>query len=272
MNYLELCSIIILLLYLHKILSMDIVQSYKQIEGYRLRNNCGIPKDSTIKSRLYNWKKQGLLSHIRKGVYLPSALQDKFRIACNAIEDGCLVYHAALEYYLLQTQEFNWLYVHSSSNFRTFTYQNESYMYKPVKFLHNPVIVDGDEPYPIRVTSLSQTVIDCLYNINLAGGLEELLYAVSELDPRKIQEKEMLYCLEQYGSKSLYQRAGFILSLFKEALALSDSFFEACKAGMGKNISYLVNPYHCDSFSKEWNLCIPGNVMKQIQKGSYYEI
>lgn len=251
---------------------MDIVQSYKQLERFRLHNPNGTPEYSTIKSRFYNWKKKGLLSHVRKGVYLPSELNDKFRIACNAVEKGCLVYHAALEYYLLQTQEFNSLYVHSSSPFRTFTYQNESYLYKPVKFLHHPVVIDEATPYPIRVTSLSQTIIDCLYNINLAGGLEELLYAISELDPKGIREKDMLYCLKLYKSKSLYQRAGFILSHFKETLGLSDSFFETCKTGMGKTISYLINPYYCDSFSKDWNLCIPENVMKQIQKDNYYEI
>lgn len=247
---------------------MDALQSYKNIERYRLDQNIGIPNDSTIKFRFYHWKKRGVLSHVRKGVYLPSDLQDKFRIACNAVDEGCLVYHAALEFYMLQTQEFNWLYVHSSSNFRTFTYQNESYIYKSVKFLHHPVIIDGGEPYPIRVTSLSQTLIDCLYNINLAGGLEELLYAISEINSSDIQEEDMIYCLNRYKSKSLYQRTGYILFHFKDTLQLSDSFFQICKSGMGKNISYLVNPYYCDSFSKEWNLCIPDNIMKQIQKDS----
>lgn len=251
---------------------MDTIQAYKKIEQYRLKQEAKTPKDSTIKSRFYHWKKQGILAHVRKGVYLPSDLHDKYRIACNVVEEGCLVYHSALEYYMLQTQEFNWLYVHSPSNFRTFTYQNESYICKPIKFLHHPVIIDKNEPYPIRVTSLSQTVIDCLYNINLAGGLEELLYAIAEITPTDILEDDMLHCLKLYNSKSLYQRTGFLLSLFKELLQLSDSFFEACKAGMGKNISYLVNPYHCNSFSKEWNLCVPDNVMKQIQKDMYYEI
>ncbi len=208
--------------------------------------------------------RKGVLLQVRKGVYLPADLQDKFRIACNAVEEGYLVYHAALEYYLLQTQEFNALYVHSPISFRPFTYEGESYVYKPVKFLYRPLIIDKNEPFPIRVTSPSQTIIDCLYNINLAGGLEELLYALSKLAPDKIKESEMLHCLKLYGSKSLYQRTGFLLSKFKDTLQLSDRFFEVCKAGMGKNISYLVNPYYCNSFSKEWNLCIPGNIMKQL--------
>ncbi len=251
---------------------MDIHQTYQHIERYQsARSLKQLPADS-IRSRFRQLKKQGILSQVRKGVYLPSDLQNKFQIACNAVEEGCLVYHAALEYYLLQTQEFNSLYVHSAAPFRTFIYENESYIYKPVKFLYHPLIVGESEPFPIRVTSLNQTIIDCLYNINLAGGLEELLYALADLTPDKIKEREMLHCLKLYGSKSLYQRAGFVLSHFKEALQLSDRFFEVCKSGMGKNISYLINPYYCQSFSKEWNLCIPKDVMKQIQKDGYYAV
>lgn len=251
---------------------MNTNQTYKKIEQYQLNQGADTPKSSTIKSRFYQWKKQGMLAYVRKGVYLPTDLHDKFRIACNAVEDGCLVYHAALEYYMLQTQEFNSLYIHSPSTFRPFTYLNQSYIYKPVKFLHKPIIIDKKEPYPIRVTSLSQTVIDCLYNINLAGGLEELLYALSDIAPETINEKDMLHCLKLYNSKSLYQRAGYILSCFKESLQLSDAFFMSCKSSIGSNVSYLINPYHCNSFSKEWNLCIPYNIMKQIQKDSIYEV
>ncbi len=257
---------------MHKILSMDIQHIYNKTERYGQLYSDKRISENAIKSRMSYLKKQGILSHIRKGVYMPSDMQDKFRIACNAVDDGCIVYHAALEYYLLQTQEFNWLYVHSSSCFRTFEYMNESYIYKPVKFLLNPVLIDGDNPYPIRVTSLNQTIIDCLYNINLAGGLEELLYAISELDPEKISEDEMLHCLKLYNNKSLYQRAGFILHHYKDKLGLSDDFFDVCRKNIGNNTSYLVHPYHCNSYSKEWNLCIPDNVMKQNQKDAYYEI
>ena len=78
-----------------------------------------------MKSRLYSWKKRGLLSHIRRGVYLPANIQNKYQIACNSVDNGCLAYHSALEFYMLQTQEFNWLYVHSSTPFRSFEYLNQ---------------------------------------------------------------------------------------------------------------------------------------------------
>ena len=257
---------------MHKILSMNIQQNYNKIQTYRSRINSKAKSDSAILAHLAYLKVRGELSHIRKGVYLPSDMQDKFRIACNSVDDACLVYHGALEYYMLQTQEFNWLYVHSSSAFRTFNYMNQSYIYKPVKFLYKPVVIDSGSSFPIRVTSLSQTIIDCLYNINLAGGIEELLYALAEIKAESINEMDMIHCLEYYDNKSLYQRTGFILEQFKERLDLSDSFFELCHEKIGKNISYLINPYYCNSFSKKWNLCIPDNLQKQTKTELTYAI
>lgn len=226
---------------------------------------------NTQKSRLYNWKKKGLISHIRKGVYLPVDIQNNFQIACNSVQDGCLSYHTALEYYLLHTQAFNWLYIHSTSPFREFTHLNEKFIYKPLKFIHKPLIDKGQSDFPITVTSLNQTIIDCIYNIGLAGGLEELLYALAETESPLINEEEMLKCLQLYDFKSLYQRAGYLLSHFKDTLKLSDSFFYTCKEEMGQNVSYLISPDYCDSFSKEWNICAPKNVMKEIQKSYSYE-
>jgi predicted transcriptional regulator of viral defense system len=243
-------------------ISKDIIK----IDAYR--PNIGY---NTQKSRLYNWKKRGVISHIRKGVYFPTDIQNKFQIACNSVENGCLSYHAALEYYLLQTQEFNWLYIHSSVPFREFVYQNEKYIYKPLKFIYKPLVDKENPEFPIIVTSLSQTIIDCIYNIGLAGGIEELLYALVEADSSRINESEMLECLRLYDMKSLYQRAGYLLSYFKDILKLSNLFFDVCKRGMGQNVSYLTSPYSCDSFSKEWNICAPKNVMKQMQKDYFYE-
>ena len=226
---------------------------------------------NTLKSRLYNGKRKGFISHIRKGVYLPTEIQNKFQIACNSVKDGCLSYHAALEYYLLHTQAFNWLYVHSSAPFREFIYQNEKYVYKPLKFIYKPLVDSENSEFPITVTSLSQTIIDCIYNIGLAGGIEELLYALVEVDSSKINEREMLKCLSLYNMKSLYQRTGYLLSQFKDVLELSDSFFDVCQNEMGQNVSYLIAPDYCDSFSKEWNICAPKDIMKEIQKSYSYE-
>ena len=216
---------------------------------------------NTRKSRLYNKTRQGVLSHVRKGVYVPSYLTDKFMIACHAVANGCLVYHSALEYYALHTQSFNWVYVHSTTPFRTFEHLNETYIYKPVNYLINPCFDHADENYPIKVTSLSQTVIDCIRHIDLAGGLEELMNALDWIETGKLDEAEMIQCLNAVPSKSVFQRVGYLLSLYQEQLGLSDAFFEHCKEQIGNNVSYLSPNEDCDTYDKKWKLCVPKAIL-----------
>ena len=222
---------------------------------------------NTRKSRLYNKTRKGVLSHVRKGVYVPSYLTDKFRIACNAVENGCLVYHSALEYYTLHTQSFNWVYIHSTTPFRTFIHLNETYIYKPVNCLINPNLDFANENYPIRVTSLSQTIIDCIRHIDLAGGLEELMNALDWLGIGKLDETEMIQCLDAAPSKSVYQRVGYLLSLYQEQLGLSDAFFDHCKNQIGNNVSYLTPDENCDFYDKKWKICVPK--VEQKEYGTY---
>lgn len=206
-----------------------------------------------------------MLASVRRGVYMPVDIDNKFIIGCNAVEDSVLAYHSALEYYLRQTQEFNELYIHSTQNFRTFRHLGETYSYKKLKFLNNVVEIKDGSGYTLRVTSISQTLVDCMYNINLSGGIEELMYALAECLAEDILEEEILRSLELYDNKSLWQRAGFLFSLFNKRLKLSDDFFKKCKTAMGNNQSYIINPYFCNSFDKEWNLCIPDNLQSQIK-------
>lgn len=224
---------------------------------------------NTRKSRFYHKTRQGVLLHIRKGVYLPSSVSNKFVIACQAVDDGCLAYHSALEYYALHTQSFNWLYVHSTTPFRTFEHLNETYIYKPVPTLINPLVDFVSDQYPIKVTSLSQTIIDCIRRIDLAGGLEELLHALQWIDKGNLSENDMLSCLDSAPSKSAYQRTGFLLSQFNDSLGLSDRFFQHCKKKIGNNVCYLSADEDCSAFDNEWKICVPKTMKKQVEYELY---
>ena len=244
--------------------TMNLHRTYTLANAY-LKPQSTPVKESVMWSRLRQGKKKNLLALVRKGVYMPVGIDNKFVIGCNAVQDGVLAYHSALEYYLLQTQEFNELYIHSSQNFRTFEYRGETYSYKKLKFLHNAIRTDDKSGYALRVTSLSQTLVDCMYNINLAGGIEELMYAISECPTNDVCENDLLKCLELYNNKSLWQRAGFLFSMFNHRLNLSEDFFKKCKSAMGKNQSYIINPYFCNRYDKDWNLCIPDNLQAQFK-------
>lgn len=242
---------------------MDVEKTYNLASAYLNSNSAD--KKSVMWSRLRQGKKKNLLALVRRGVYLPVDIENKFIIGCNAVENGVLAYHSALEFHLLQTQEFNEMYIHSSQNFRSFDYLGEKYSYKKLRFLNNIIETDDSSGYTLRVTSVSQTLVDCMYNINLAGGIEELMYALAECTAQQISENELLNNLKRYDNKSLWQRAGFLFSLFNKKLNLSEDFFNKCKISMGNNQSYIINPYFCNSFNKEWNLCIPSNLLSHIK-------
>lgn len=238
-------------------------QLYTQLRNYIHLNYPD--SELNIEKQFEFWKKNGMISRVKRDVYIPSELLNKFKIACACIDNGVLCYHAALEYYLLQTQEFNTLYVNSSKIFRPFTYQGIQYVYKPLAFLYKPVHLKNKDGYNIKVTSIEQTIIDCLYNINLAGGIEELMYALYDIEGNTINEHDIMVCLNKYDKKSLYQRAGYLLSPYKQKWHLSESFFKKCKEKSKGNVSYLVNPYYCNKYDRTWNICIPDNLESSLK-------
>jgi len=233
-------------------------QSYSQLINYI---NMNYPlSEQNIKKQFEFWKRNGMVSKVKRDTYIPTLMMDKYKIACACIDNGILCYHAALEYYLLQTQEFNVLYVNSSKVFRTFAYQGIQYVYKPLAFIYKPLQLKNKDGYDIKVTSLEQTVVDCIYNIGLAGGIEELMYALQEIDGKKIKELDLMACLDKYNKKSLYQRAGYLLNPYKKEWNLGESFFIKCRQKSKGNVSYLINPHYCNKYVQEWNLCVPDNL------------
>lgn len=236
---------------------------YNQISNYLFSNNS--ISNQKIEKQIKFWKGNGIITRVKRNQYIPTELTDKFRIACACVDNGILCYHAALEYYLLQTQVFNILYVNSSKLFRDFTYQGIQYVYKPLNFIYKPLYVKYKDGYNIQVTSIEQTIIDCIYNINLAGGIEELMYALYEVKGIHIKENDLMVCLNKYNKKSLYQRAGYLLSPYKQKWNLSESFFDKCKSKSLGNVSYLINPYYCNKYDSQWNICIPDNLESTLK-------
>lgn len=99
----------------------------------------------------------------------------------------------------------------------------------PMKFTYNTLASKSMDETPFFVTSLSQTIVDYIRHIDLAGGLEELMYALSSLGAGQLNERDLLVCLEAYDIASLWCRVGNLLSLHQDRLALSDRFLNTCR-------------------------------------------
>ena len=129
---------------------------------------------------LYKYSRRNSIVRIRRNVYLPTNPVDgfvdenKYEIGCNSVPGSYLSYHSAMEFYGLQNQVWNRIYLSSAKRFRPFEFEFVEYMYAPDR--HREGIVRPAEHVSVRVTDMERTILDCIDQPDLAGGLEELVY------------------------------------------------------------------------------------------------
>ena len=95
----------------------------------------------------------------------------KFEVASKISESSFICYHSALEYYGIANQVFSNVFVGSLTRFNNFVFNDNEFIFKSaknIKFVNN-IINEG-----IKVSSIEKTIVDCIDNINLAGGIEEV--------------------------------------------------------------------------------------------------
>lgn len=218
--------------------------------------------ESTAKSLLASGLHKGTLCRIKSNLYGVTDMAtglcaaNKYEIASNISNTACVAYHSAMEYHGLGHQLFNEMSVISVSTFRTFEFEDITYI------RHQPKITEGVMVpvmnSKVKVTDLERTVIDCIDRIKYAGGLEELLNnftSVAYIDETKLQTY-----LDAYGKASLYQKAGYLLSMYKKQWRLSAGFFHHCKAHIGQSTRYLADVVSNSVYDWEWRLCVPENM------------
>ncbi len=153
---------------------------------------------------------------MRNGLYVAVdsagyVFSSKFEIASKISKDSFISYHSVLEFYGVDNQVFSDVIVSPSSRFNNFEFDDIEYINKVTK---NYIGVTNIVTSGVRVSSLAKTIIDCIDNINLAGGIEEILNTLDQI--KVLEEKKLLRVLKSYNKVLLYQRVGFILEHFKD--------------------------------------------------------
>jgi len=111
--------------------------------------------------------------------------------------------------------------------------------------------------------------VDGINDYEKSGSLEELLRCIgmiAYLDPVKLAR--YLHC---YNKTILYQKAGYILEHYKDALKLPDSFFKGCRSEMPKSKRYLYRGLQREPhiLSKGWALYVPVDLSVLTRKGAF---
>ena len=187
----------------------------------------------------------------------------KFEIASKISNTSFVCYHSALEYYGLANQVFGDVLVGSLTKFNNFIFEDNEYIcksVKSVKFVNN-IVSEG-----IKVSSLEKTIIDCIDNIDLAGGIEEVLNALEQI--KYVDENKLIEILKDTDKIFLYQKVGFLFELYNSQLGLSNNFFAECKSHIGKKVNYFMRYEFKDTeLNEKWNLIVPKNIKSCINGG-----
>jgi len=187
---------------------------------------------------------------------------NKFEIASKISKNCFIAYHSALEYYGLTNQVFNNVIIGCSNKMSNFTFEDINYEFYNINNYND---IYFDERRKVRVTSLERTIIDCIHNIDLAGGIEELLQSLDLLN--FIDENKLIKVLCDYNQVLLFQKVGYILEYFKYQLNLSQNFFEYCKSKLTNQVKYFLTEEYDDiCYSNTWKLMAPRNLLS-IYKG-----
>ena len=224
--------------------------------------------DKQFENHMASMVRSGKVVKIRNGLYaqidnLGVPLTTKFEIASKINDESFVSHHSALEYYGVANQVFNTLTVGSKRKFNDFSFDDVDYTRQAVKDYTQVIYI---VTAGVRVATLERAVVDCIDNIDLGGGVDELLNALEQI--RVLDENRLAEILQAYNKVILYQKVGFILEQYKDKYMLSDKFFADCKSHLTNQIKYFLNDEYSDIvYNSDWQLMAPKNLKSRISGG-----
>ncbi|GFO97509.1 hypothetical protein ig2599ANME_1713 [groundwater metagenome] len=237
---------------------------FRSGETYKVTSN-----KKTARQVLFRLKLKGYVKQIRRGLFaiVPAQMigkaftPDKILIASRLTEPYFLSHHTALEIHGVAQSYLNVAYVSTNKILKPFDFHDISYKFVTTRYLFGVEhILRGSQK--ISVSDRERTILDCIRNIEYAGGFEELAKSISAFP--SINYKKLLKYLVFFNENSLYHRAGFIFGGLKDELNVPDDFLEKVKEKMSARAYYLI-PGKKGVYFKEWNVIAPKNIKELIK-------
>ncbi len=233
-------------------------------EAYKI-----IPNKKTARQILFRLKNKGYINQIRRGLFAIVPAQmigkafsvDKMLVASRLANPYFISHHTALEMHGAAQSYLNVAYISTDKILKSFEFQDTSYKLVTTKYLFGVEhILRGSQK--ISVSDRERTVLDCIRNLEYAGGMEELVKSISAFP--SIDYKKLLKYLALFGENSLYHRAGFIFGGLKDELNVPSDFLENVKEKMSTRAYYLI-PGKKGIYFREWNIIAPKTVTELMK-------
>jgi predicted transcriptional regulator of viral defense system len=218
---------------------------------------------------LARWRKNGWLSRVRRGLYVPVPLES--RTADIALEDPWIIADrlfapcyiggwSAAEHWGLTEQIFRTVVVMTTQKPR-----DRSPNIKGTKFLLRTIMAKamfGLKPVwrgrvRVSVSDPTRTVLDMLDAPQFGGGLRSTAdVLVSYLTSDEKNTKLLIEYAERLDNGAVYKRLGFLLERFA---ADQKELIDQCQSRLTKGLSKIDPALSTDRLITRWRLWVPHN-------------
>lgn len=233
--------------------------------------------DSAVSGRtrytnLQNAIERGQAYRVRRGLYASNMgvyrdrVPNVFLVAAKAAEDAVITHHSALEAHGVAHAPLRTVYFTSARKMGDF--ETRGYRFHPVappvpacaarlnEFVTRVRVGEAIVP----VSTGERTLVDCLRDLQLGGGLEELLRSLggfTSLSAERVADYARLL-----SSPTLNARAGWVLGMFGERWRIDISVLDELRVPLGRGTYRLVpasgrRPLR---FVARWRLYVPAGL------------
>jgi predicted transcriptional regulator of viral defense system len=217
--------------------------------------------NATNKNLLYRALESGKVKRIKQGVYASNTglyrnqSPDPYLISEKMCPDAVFCYQSAFALLVGQHDLSTQVQFYTARRFPKIAYNGVSYIGYTRKHVLDTTTayrIDGGKNV---VTSKEQTIVDCLEDMNRAGGLERLLRTISSI---QYVDEEKLLSLSKKGTASLNARLGWLLELEQDRWSVKDEVLHALEGRIGSGVSYLLPGVRAeDGYVRRWKLYLP---------------
>lgn len=225
--------------------------------------NCCIPTATTM---IQKYLKNGYIERVRRDLYVAISIETKqpvlsrYQIGSRLAKDAYISHHSAFEVYGYANQVFYEVYVATETRFADFVYNGV--LYHRIAPGEN---ADINSINGVKVSSVEQTVVDNICDMEKIGGLEETIRSILLIP--SLNADKLLNALKNTNKGFVYQKCGYILEELNDSLHLPDRFFEECEKNISNAKRYLTKDHTGYIRHKKWKLFAPKNINSIIDKG-----
>ena len=215
-----------------------------------------VGEPSAVKYLVNDYQRKGYIDRIHRNLYTvmdtetEQPVLTRYQIGSRLFEDAYICLRSAFEVWGYAPLVGNEVFVATETRFTDFRYNGVFYRRVLRKAGADTEWISGS-----LVTSLEQTVVDCIHSFEGIAGLEEIVECIMRLP--QLDADRLLACLERYGNGYLYQKCGYVLEQLQEYVKLPETFYRECKAHCASTVRYMIKGENGLIYHRGWGIYAP---------------